>query len=151
MQISPRQLAKRITLLMLAYVLAVTSGSIVYSLTLCMVAQFLMHRADAWGYFFLVVFASFAAGTVFGIPYTVAFTLMVRKCRLYGKIVFIFIGMFGPSTAILLLMQEVSRDTVQMMFLSLPAGIVSAWIYGAIGFGFGFRSWPEPGGRNKRL
>jgi hypothetical protein len=91
-------------------------------------------------------FMYFILGLVFGIPYTVVGGLAVKFWLPWTPLSFLAVGMLCPASAVLLvlaLLGGVSVDwkMLELLLVTLPAGLAAAYIFGAVGFGRGFGRW----------
>jgi len=148
----PSSRFRTIARMIIGYVIAVAGGAIVFSLL-----NFLSpYSPDKWmfeqegGNDLQTIAATsaicFELGLVFGLPYTALVALAMRYAPPISPRVFLVIGMLCPAAAMLTLM-VISGSSREMSYLlpyvviSLPAGLFAAYLFGAIGFGLGFRRW----------
>lgn len=136
--------------LIAGYLLAVVAGAVVFALVAHAVPDmpFLPDpiKDDPILSLWQTAFMYFIFGLVFGIPYTIlgslAFWFLLRRCVLW----FLVLGTLCPAAAILLMfsmMGAVSADMqlAKLLLVTLPAGLAATYVYGAVGFGFGFGRW----------
>ena len=88
----------------------------------------------------------FLAGAVYGIPYTTLGVLAVKKLLPRNMVAFLLVGMFCPTSALALVlaisgMTTLLDDAAGIFLLTLPAGLAAAYVFGAIGMGYGFGRW----------
>ena len=84
-------------------------------------------------------------GAIFGLPYTILGSLAFWFLLPRKAPVFLLIGTFCPLAA-LLTMDLIGGGSfwwweAPFVLLSLPAGLVAAYLYGAVGFAQGFGRW----------
>jgi len=135
------------------YIIAVAFGAILFS---AMTYFFGAGRAlDAppgelaevlnriWGGF--VMF--FVLGLLFGLPYTIIGSLLFKFALPRNAWTFMIIGMLCPIVAIFTMGALLGgtywwgAEMVKMFFMTLPSGLAATYLFGAIGFGLGFRRW----------
>lgn len=137
--------------LLFGYLLAVASGVIVFMATLPL-AGGTGFRPDETGLGLVsdvLMNASFyfVVGALFGLPYTVVGTTIFLRWLPKSRPVFLLVGMLCPAAAALLTMaamnalQFVNGEFLFFMLLTLPAGLAAAYVFGAIGMGWGFGRW----------
>jgi hypothetical protein len=131
--------------LVLGYVLAIGAGSIVFALLLQLPPDFenphLPHSATTTAQ---LMVACFVLGGIFGLPYTILGSLGFWFLLPRRTPIFLLIGAFCPLAALFTL-ELFSGGTLRwettVSLLSLPAGLVATYFYGAVGFGRGLRRW----------
>jgi hypothetical protein len=136
--------------LVAGYILAVAAGAIVFALIAHAVPDMPLLpdpvKDDPLLSLWQTAFMYFIFGLVFGIPYTIlgslAFWFLLRRRALW----FLVLGTLCPAAAILLMfstMGAISADgrMAKLLLVTLPAGLAATYVYGAIGFGFGFGRW----------
>lgn len=131
--------------LVLGYALAIISGAIVLSLLLQLPADFenphLPHSSTTTMELMMICAT---LGAIFGLPYAILGSLAFWFLLPRRAPIFLLIGAFCPIGA-LLTMDLVSWSTPSwektIILLSIPAGLVAAYFYGAVGFGRGFGQW----------
>jgi hypothetical protein len=129
----------------LGYALAIISGAIALPLLLQLQASFenphLPHSSTSTTELMIV---SAILGAIFAPPYTILGSLAFWYLLPRRTLVFLLIGAFCPLGA-LLTMDLVfwNRPSWDMAIIlsSIPAGLVAAYFYGAVGFGQGFGRW----------
>lgn len=131
--------------LVLGYALAIVSGAIVLALLLQLPADFenphLPHSSTT-----TVELTMICAilGAIFGLPYATFGSLAFWFLLPRRTPIFLLIGAFCPIGA-LLMMDLVFWNTpsweTAIILLSIPAGLVATYFYGAVGFGQGFGRW----------
>ena len=138
----------------LGYLLAVSAGSVIFAV-IANVLPSVVYRPDPDPSGLIASIREAALmysmlGTVFGIPYTVLGTVAFRLWLPRTRPVFLLVGMLCPAVAALLTMLTVGGirwvdwDFLLFLALTLPAGLAAAYIFGAIGLGYGFGRW-RPG------
>ena len=96
-----------------------------------------------WGGF--VMF--FVLGLLFGLPYTIIGSLLFRFALPRNAVSFMIIGTLCPIVAIFTMGAFLGGtfwwgpEMVKMFFQTLPSGLAATYLFGAIGFGLGFRRW----------
>jgi hypothetical protein len=128
------------------YLVAVALGAILFVLTTAVLFSWgAMPQAGA-----LMANAAleyFMFGAVLGIPYAVVGTIAFRFWLPRTQTVFLLLGMFCPASAALLLMafggglRWIDWQFFVILALTTPAGLAAAYVYGAIGMGYGFGRW----------
>lgn len=92
----------------------------------------------------------FLLGVVFGIPYTVLGTVLFKLWLPKRMLVFLMLGTICPAISAMLTLVllhgsiPIDLEFARFVILSLPAGLAAAYLYGAIGLGYGFRRWRFP-------
>jgi hypothetical protein len=132
------------------YLLAVAVGAIVFALIAHAVPDMPLLpdpiKDDPILSIWQTAFMYFIFGLVFGIPCTLlgslAFWFLLRRRAVW----FLVLGTLCPAAAILLMfsmMGAISADgrMAKLLLVTLPAGLAASYVYGAIGFGFGFGRW----------
>jgi hypothetical protein len=137
--------------LLVGYILAVAAGSLVGAITGALVPgfTFMPDPTDAGllADIFNTAFMYFILGTIFGLPYALVGTIIFWRWLPKSALLFLAIGMLCPSTAIFLTLYFIdglrafSAPVFTFMALTMPAGLVAAYVYGAIGMGYGFGRW----------
>ena len=150
--IKPRWQRRALILIrfVVGYFVAVAAGALVLAVLLRTLSNFSvqgpMHGriADLFGNIFGVAATSFELGAFFGLPYTVIGSLIFWFLLPRRAPLFLLIGMFCPIAALLtmsLAFQKIVGLESAIVLSSLPAGLVAAYLFGAIAFGQGFRNW----------
>jgi hypothetical protein len=134
------------------YLIAVAAGAIVFAVIADFVlpgaasppqrsfAEWLTSTANASAMFFLL-------GSVFGVPYTLIGLVLFRFLLPRDMATFLIVGALCPGAAIftvgLVLGGQVWIDPeiVRMTIVTLPSGLAAAYLFGAIGLGYGFGAW----------
>lgn len=89
----------------------------------------------------------FVLGLLFGLPYTIIGSLLFRFALPRNAVSFMIIGTLCPVVAIFTMGALLGGtfwwgpEMVKMFFMTLPAGLAATYLFGAIGFGLGFRRW----------
>lgn len=128
------------------YILAVGAGAIVFALLLQLPPHFeAPHFPHSSTSILELMILCFVLGAIFGLPYTILGSLTFRFLLPRKTPVFLLIGIFCPMGA-LLTMDLIGRGSfwwweAPFVLLSLPAGLIAAYVYGAVGFGQGFGRW----------
>lgn len=91
-------------------------------------------------------FMYFVLGLVFGIPYTIVGSIAVKLWLPSTQLSFLAVGMLCPASAVLLVFSmlggvSVDWKMLELLLVTLPAGLAAAYIFGAVGFGRGFARW----------
>lgn len=134
------------------YLIAVAAGAVIFAVIADFVlpgaasppqrgfAEWLAITANASVMFFLL-------GSVFGIPYTLIGLVLFRFVLPRNTATFLIVGALCPGAAIftvgLVLGGKVWIDPeiVRMTVFTLPSGLAAAYLFGAIGLGYGFGLW----------
>jgi hypothetical protein len=96
-----------------------------------------------WGGF--VMF--FVLGLLFGLPYTIIASLLFKFVLPRNAVSFMIIGTLCPVVAIFTMGAFLGGtfwwgpEMLAMFFQTLPSGLAATYLFGAIGFGLGFRRW----------
>lgn len=140
----------RIARFLLGYVIAVAAGSVIFALLFPLAVPDVLppHSTAEWfsGTFGMSV-TTFVLGFLFGLPYTFLGLLAFRSVLPRSMPVFLIVGTLCPSAAIatmgllLGLHGWFNAEKIRIMIFSLPSGLVAAYLFGAIGLGYGFRRW----------
>lgn len=128
----------------LGYVIAVSAGAVVFTVLFEAAFDGNFDQLDKQTILYFVL------GLVFGLPYTILGSLAFHNILPRNAGSFMLTGTLCPVAAILLF-DIVIRSfpgtplTAAQLFgtclVSLPSGLIAAYLYGAIGFGFGFGRW----------
>lgn len=89
----------------------------------------------------------FVLGAMFGLPYTILGSIAFWYFLPRKAFLFFIIGAFCPTAAMLTMELILSARLwweTPLVLCSLPAGLVAAYFYGAIGFARGFGRWSFP-------
>lgn len=134
------------------YLIAVAAGAVIFAVIADFVlpgavdppqrsfAEWLASTANASVMFSLL-------GSVFGIPYTLIGLALFRFLLPRSMATFLIVGAFCPGAAIftvgLVLGGQlwIDPEIVRMTVFTLPSGLAAAYLFGAIGFGYGFGRW----------
>jgi hypothetical protein len=137
--------------LVVGYILAVAAGSVIFALLFPLAVPDALppHTAKEWfDGTFSVAITTFILGFLFGVPYTVLGLLAFRTFLPNTMPVFLIVGALCPSAAILTLgvllgglTGWIDAEKLRIMIFSLPSGLLGAYLFGAIGFGYGFGRW----------
>lgn len=137
--------------LLLGYVIAVAAGAIIFAI----IGDYalgapnphprsLTEWMDATANTSMMLFL---LGLIFAIPYTVIGMLVCRYLLPRSMAIFLAAGALCPGAAIFT-MGVVLGDTfwfgpemVKMIALTIPSGLAAAYLFGAIGLGYGFGRW----------
>jgi hypothetical protein len=138
--------------LTLGYLAAVATGTLIFAI--------FMHIWPGWAsitllprqtHYFIVktrdlILAYFVCGTVLGFPYTALGTFAFNRHLPKNMITFLIVGALCPASAIVLYFLMFGKIhwlayLLGVVGLSLPAGFAAAYVFGAIGMGYGFRHW----------
>jgi hypothetical protein len=147
----PRGRLFRTLRLMLGYVLAVAAGSVIFALLFPYAVPTALppHSTDEWFKGTLsVTITTFILGFLFGLPYTMLSLLAFRSVLPRSMPVFLLVGALCPSAAIVTLglllggiAGWIDAEKFRIMIFSLPSGLMGAYLFGAVGLGFGFGRW----------
>jgi hypothetical protein len=134
------------------YLIAVAAGAIIFAAIADFVlpgavnppqrsfAEWLASTANASVSFFLL-------GTIFGIPYTLIGLVLFRYLLPRNMATFLIVGALCPGAAIFTLGLVlggriwIDPEMVRMTVVTLPSGLAAAYLFGAIGLGYGFGRW----------
>ncbi|RYG96357.1 MAG: hypothetical protein EON57_15220 [Alphaproteobacteria bacterium] len=88
----------------------------------------------------------FILGAVFAIPYTVLGSLVFWFWMPRKPYWFLVVGTLCPAAAIILMLSMIGGvwsdwRMLKLLVVTLPAGLAATYVYGAIGFGWGFGRW----------
>ena len=135
------------------YILAVAVGAILFSIMTYLVGagrapdapqvEFAEVLDRIWGGFVM----SFVLGLLFGLPYTIIGSLLFRFALPRNAMSFMITGTLCPIVAIFTMGAFLGGtfwwgpEMVKMFFQTLPSGLTATYLFGAIGFGLGFRRW----------
>jgi hypothetical protein len=134
----------------LGYILAVAAGAIIIAVLLELMSNFeALHfphggTPEMFDKIFELIALCFVLGAMFGLPYTILGSLAFWFLLPRERLVFLLIGTFCPLGALLtmsLVFQEILGLETAVVLSSLPAGLIAAYVYGAIGFSQGFGRW----------
>lgn len=138
--------------IVLGYVIAVAVGSIIFAVVSDYtlpggsnphprsLTQWMGGTANASLMFFFL-------GLIFGIPYTVFGVLVCRYLLPRSMAIFLTIGALCPGAAIFTTGVVIGGtfwfgfEMVKMIVLTIPSGLAAAYLFGAIGLGYGFHRW----------
>ncbi len=133
------------------YGLAVGTGAIAFAIVAHLIPDTapllpLDGQSDVVGSIIGTAFVYFFYGLIFGIPYTVLGSLVFQFCLPRTMAWFLAVGALCPAVAILLMFStlgDVTFDllTLKLLLATLPAGLVAAYMFGAVGFARGFGRW----------
>lgn len=134
------------------YLIAVAAGAIIFAILSDFVlpgavnppqrsiSEWLDRTSSASVMFFLL-------GAVFGIPYTLVGLAAFRYLLPHNMATFLIVGAFCPGAAIFTLglvlggKVWIDPEIVRMTVFTMPSGLVAAYLFGAIGLGYGFGRW----------
>lgn len=140
----------RLLRLVLGYIIAVAAGSILFALVFPIAVPDVPapHSFEEWLNSTLgMVVTTFVLGFPFGLPYTLLGLIAFRSVLPRTMPVFLAVGALCPAAAIATLglvfglRGWFNAEKFWIMVFSLPSGLVAAYLFGAIGLGFGFRRW----------
>ena len=135
------RILKRAALLFLGYCVVIIAGAFFYAFLLNAYDLTRLSKDPFAGFVQYFLFAVIY-GSFLGLPYTIIGSIIVRFVLPQKMFIFLFVGMFCPASALLLLFGEsIDNEGRHMLVLSFPPGLLSAYLYGAIGFGYGFKRW----------
>lgn len=133
---------------MLGYLIAVAAGAVLLSAVRyfedagALTVDLKAAGAAIWNTASVIFFM----GLVFGLPYTIFGALLFRFVLPRNWITFMVVGTLCPTFAIFTLdlasgnfLWEAGK--LELLLMTLPAGLVATYLFGAIGFGQGFRRW----------
>lgn len=137
--------------LLFGYLLAVAVGAVMF-VALVHVAGGTEYQPDSTGLGLrqdlgMNVAFYFVTGALFGLPYTVAGTIAFVLWLPKSKSIFLLLGSLCPAAAAFLTMvavgylHVVNAAFLTFVLLTVPAGLAAAYVYGAIGMGWGFGRW----------
>jgi hypothetical protein len=137
--------------LLFGYVLGVSAGVVVFMATLPL-AGGTIFRPDETGLgpiadILLNAAFYFYIGAVFGLPYAIIATIVFMRWLPRSMPLFLLLGALCPTASVLLMLTAIDgwwlldRQLVTFLTLTLPAGLAAAYVFGAIGMGWGFRQW----------
>lgn len=136
--------------LLLGYILAITSGSIVFATLLQLVpgsGASSTQQLSAAGHVEKIIELAtlcFIMGGVFGVPYTVLGSLAFWFLLPRKAAIFFLIGVFCPMAAFVTMgffLDSGLWGDIPFFLLTLPAGLIATYFYGAVGFGQGLGRW----------
>jgi hypothetical protein len=147
---------QRMMHLILGYVLAVAAGSIIFALLFPLAVPDVPTSnslEEWWNGMLGMVVATFVMGFLFGLPYTVLGIVAFRYLLPRTMLVFLVVGSLCPSAAIVTMSLAFSGPTkwidgewLRIIIFTLPSGLIAAYLFGAIGLGYGFGKWrPDVG------
>jgi hypothetical protein len=139
--------------LLLGYIVAVAAGAVVFSIVINTVSLSdmfspMITSASKW----LIETAKgslmlFVLGLCFGLPYTILGSLIFWFALPRNGWTLMAVGVLCPPIAIFtvgLLLGGTfwwDREILKLSLMTLPAGFAATYLFGAIGFGLGFRRW----------
>lgn len=132
------------------YVLAVAVGSIVFAVVAYLVPDMPLLpdpiENDIIGSIGQIALMYFILGAVFAIPYTVLGSLAFWFWLPRRPYLFLALGTLCPAAAIILMFSMIGGllmewRMLKLLLVTLPAGLAATYVYGAIGFGWGFGRW----------
>ncbi|MDO6964423.1 hypothetical protein [Rhizobium alvei] len=90
--------------------------------------------------------SDYLTAAIFGIPYTVLGIVAVKQLWPHSRLAFLVTGMFCPAVSLVLFfgwngLTTFIDDAAGLFLLTPPAGLAAAYIFGAIGMGYGFGRW----------
>lgn len=119
--------------LLLGYCSAVAVGATLFSL--------LMSFSSPASETALLAMLCFGLGLMFAAPYAVAGCLALKFMLPRNRLTFLVVGTFCPAAAILTLLVisgatlRPSPELLKILLPSIPVGLVSTWVFGAVGVG----------------
>jgi len=134
--------------LALGYVVAVAAGAVVFAALLHLAPNFeAPHLPHSSTTVLELMIICFVLGLIFGMPYTIVGSLSFWFLLPHKTAIFLLIGTLCPTAALFTMWLTMGqtlwwdREMAETISLSLPAGLLATYFYGAIGFGQGFRRW----------
>lgn len=127
--------------LLLGYLIAVGAGAVIFTLVYQMVFEGSLDQLAKGTMLFFVL------GLIFGLPYAIIGSLAFWHLMPRTAWNFMLTGTLCPVATIFLFSILTPGDALTapqflgISLVSLPSGPVAAYLYGAIGFGFGFGRW----------
>lgn len=127
--------------LLLGYLIAVGAGAVIFTIIYQMVFDGGLDQLAKGTTLFFVL------GLIFGLPYTILGSLAFWRLMPRTAWNFMLTGTFCPVATIFLFNilapggALTAPQFLGICLVSLPSGPVAAYLYGAIGFGFGFGRW----------
>lgn len=119
--------------LLLGYCSAVAVGAILFSLLM----SFPSPASDTAQ----LAILCFGLGLMFAAPYAVAACLALKFMLPRNRLTFMVVGTLCPAAAILTLLVVTggtlrpSPELLKILLPSIPVGLVSTWVFGAVGVG----------------
>lgn len=132
------------------YILAVAVGAIVFAVVAHLVPDMPLLpdpiENDRLASIGQVALMYFILGAVFAIPYTVLGSLVFWFWMPRKPYWFLVVGTLCPAAAIILMLSMIGGvwsdwRMLKLLVVTLPAGLAATYVYGAIGFGWGFGRW----------
>lgn len=131
--------------LVLGYVLAVAAGAVVFAALLQLTSPY--SSGSMVSSILELALICFALGLIYALPYTLIASLLLRFVLPKSVPVFFVLGTLCPAAAIVSAQMGLggvvwpAGETAKMLLLTVPAGLLATYLFGAIGFGFGFGRW----------
>lgn len=138
--------------ILVGYILSVAAGALIFAVIgdfvlpgkvdmfLMPLGEWLKRTVDGAMMFFML-------GLVFGIPYTIFGVAAWYYLLPRTKTAFLAVGAFCPGAAIFTLGLTLGGtlwfdpEMIRMIVVTIPSGLAAAYIFGAIGMGYGFGRW----------
>jgi hypothetical protein len=123
------------------YILAVVTGGITFAAILA------LFSVRTSGIFYDVLLMSIVFGLLYRLPYTALGWLAFRYVFPRNTLTFLLIGMFCPLSALMLFTHPlqvsyfVMTSVPVVISATMFSGLCAAYIFGAIGLGYGFGRW----------
>jgi len=147
----PRRPLLRMLRLVLGYVLAILAGSIIFGLLFPYAVPDALPPQTVAQWFddtTSVIAATFVFGFVFGLPYTILGLFAFHKVLPRTMPAFLLVGTLCPSAAIVTMglalggiTHWIDAEKLRIMIFTLPSGLAAAYLFGAVGLGYGFGRW----------
>lgn len=124
--------------LALGYVVAVAAGAIIFSILLLWTSG--AGQLTASGAVEVAIIC-FVLGLLFAVPYTVIACLALKYLLPQSLFIVVIVGTLCPGVTILttqLILGAVAwpaQETIKVLLLTIPTGLVSTYLFGAIGLG----------------
>jgi hypothetical protein len=119
------------------YIAAVAAGAILFAA----LVEWSSPTSASAGKFLELALICFVLGLIFAAPYTVAACLALKFLLPRSRLVFMAIGMLCPAATILTAQFVFdatlwpTRETLKILLMTIPVGMVAALIFGAVGLG----------------
>ena len=123
--------------LALGYVAAVAAGAILFAV----LVEWSSPTSASAGKFTELALICFALGLIFAAPYTVAACLALKFVLPRNGLIFMIAGTLCPAATIFTAQFIFdaalwpTRESLKTLLMTIPVGLVAAWIFGAVGLG----------------
>ena len=123
--------------LLLGYIAAVAAGAILFAA----LVEWSSSTSASASKFVELALICFVLGLVFALPYTVAACLALKFLLPRNWLVFMAAGTLCPAATIFTAQFVFdatlwpTRETLKILLMTIPVGIVATWIFGAVGLG----------------